>query len=134
MAHAPEIGPGRNPLESIVHAEWDTLRDVVIHRPGIEMFFGLIEPFAFLYERSFNMDLAIHEHDELRHALDTTGTRVHRLRSLAIRLARDDPEIVRRLRTYAKKIVKFEGASGEARERAESSRPTLPTLAYRRPS
>ncbi|OLB46152.1 hypothetical protein AUI07_05550 [archaeon 13_2_20CM_2_53_6] len=102
-------------MDSIVHAEWDTLRDVVIHRPGIEMFFGLIEPFAFLYERSFNMDLAIHEHDELRHALDTTGTRVHRLRSLAIRLARDDPEIVRRLRTYAKKIVKFEGASGEAR-------------------
>src|SRR5205823_6981507 len=79
------------------------------------MFFGLIEPFAFLYERSFNMDLAIHEHDELRHALSATGTRVHRLRSLAIRLARDDPEIVRRLRTYAKKIVKFEGSSGEAR-------------------
>ncbi len=98
-----------------MRAEWDTLQDVVIHRPGIEMFFGLIEPFAFLYERSFNMDLAIHEHDELRHALGTTGTRVHRLRSLAIRLARDDPEIVRRLRTYAKKIVKFEGSSGEAR-------------------
>jgi len=36
-------------LESRVHAEWDTLEDVVIHRPGIEMFFGLIEPFAFLY-------------------------------------------------------------------------------------
>src|SRR5437667_4619905 len=128
MALAPEIGPGRNPLESIVRAEWDTLRDVVIHRPGIEMFFGLIEPFAFLYERSFNMDLAIHEHDELRHALDTTGTRVHRLRSLAIRLARDDPEIVRRLRTYAKKIVKFKGAAcGARRERREcESKPADP--------
>jgi arginine deiminase len=102
-------------LESRVHAEWDTLQDVVIHRPGIEMFFGLIEPFAFLYERSFNMDLAIHEHDELRHALETTGARVHRLRSLAIRLAREDPEIVRRLRNYAKKIVAFEGAPSEAR-------------------
>ena len=98
-----------------MRAEWDTLQDVVVHRPGIEMFFGQIEPFAFLYERSFNMDLAIHEHDELRHALETTGARVHRLRSLAIRLARNDPEIVRRLRDYAKKIVTFQGASVEAK-------------------
>jgi arginine deiminase len=88
------------------------------------MFFGLIEPFAFLYERSFNMDLAIHEHDELRHALDTTGARVHRLRSLAIRLAREDPEIVHRLRNYAKKIVKFEGSPtevGRARREFETN-------------
>jgi arginine deiminase len=100
-------------LESRVRAEWDTLQDVVIHRPGIEMFFGQIEPFSFLYERSFNMDLAIHEHNELRHALETTGARVHRLRSLAIRLAREDPEIVRRLRNYARKIVAFQGPSSE---------------------
>ena len=102
-------------METRVRAEWDTLRDVVIHRPGIEMFFGLIEPFAFLYERSFNMDLAIHEHNELRHALETTGARVHRLRALAIREARQDPEIVRRLGNYAKRIVAFEGPRGEVR-------------------
>ncbi len=111
-------------MESRVHAEWDTLQDVVIHRPGIEMFFGLIEPFAFLYERSFNMDLAIHEHNELRHALDTTGARVHRLRSLSIRLAREDPEIVHRLRKYAKSIVTFEGPAkevGRARQEFENN-------------
>lgn len=100
-------------MESRARAEWDTLQDVVVHRPGIEMFFGQIEPFAFLYERSFNMDLAIHEHNELRHALGTTGARVHILRSLAIRLAREDPEIVSRLRNYAKKIVSFQGAKNE---------------------
>jgi len=55
-------------LDSRVRAEWDALQDVVIHRPGTEMFFGLIEPFAFLYERAFNMDEAIHEHRELEHA------------------------------------------------------------------
>lgn len=102
-------------MESRVRAEWDTLQDVVIHRPGIEMFFGLIEPFAFLYERSFNMDLAIHEHDELRHELNTTGARVHKLRSLAIQRARDDPAIVRRLSSYAKKIVTFEGEKDEVK-------------------
>ena len=102
-------------MESKVKAEWDTLRDVVVHRPGIEMFFGLIEPFAFLYERSFNMDQAIHEHNELRRALEATGARVHRLRALAIRQAKEDPEIVRHLQGYAKKIVKFEGSSDEVR-------------------
>jgi arginine deiminase len=115
-------------LESRVRAEWDTLQDVVIHRPGIEMFFGQIEPFAFLYERSFNMDLAIHEHDELRHALETTGARVHRLRSLAIRLAREDPEIVRRLRNYAKKIVAFEGAPSEVRRARQEFESNLADL------
>ncbi len=110
-------------MDSRVRAEWDSLQDVVVHRPGIEMFFGQIEPFAFLYERSFNMDLAIHEHNELRHALETSGAKVHRLRSLAVRLARDDPEIVRKLRDYAKRIVTFEGAASEAnRARKEFSR------------
>jgi arginine deiminase len=101
-------------LHSQVRAEWDTLQDVVIHRPGIEMFFGLIEPFAFLYERSFNMDQAIHEHNELQHALKATGARVHRLRTLAIREAKEHPEIVRRLRNLAKRIVQFEGSKNEA--------------------
>ncbi len=50
------------------------------------MFFGLIEPFAFLYERAFNMDEAIHEHRELEHALDLTGVRVHRLTSSKVQL------------------------------------------------
>ncbi|HET7404609.1 MAG TPA: arginine deiminase family protein [Candidatus Bathyarchaeia archaeon] len=107
-------------MHSQVHAEWDTLHDVVIHRPGIEMFFGLIEPFAFLYERPFNMDQAIHEHNELQHALKTTGARVHRLRTLAIREAKEHPEILRRLRYLAKRIVWFEGSKKEvARARKE---------------
>ena len=100
-------------MEAKVVAEWDTLADVVIHRPGTEMFFGLIEPFAFLFERAFNMDEALHEHRELEHALDSTGARVHRLERLVLREARDDPKSVDKLRAYAKRIVKFEGRSSE---------------------
>lgn len=100
-------------LDSRVRAEWDTLQDVVIHRPGTEMFFGLIEPFAFLYERSFNLDQALHEHRELEHALNATGSRVHRLEQLLLLEAGDDPETVGRLRSHAKRIVKFEGHSTE---------------------
>src|SRR5207245_11483689 len=96
---------------------------VVIHRPRIEMFFGIIELFAFLYERAFNMDEAIHEHRELEHALDLTGVRVHRLKHLAIKLAREDAELVGMLTKYAKGIVKFEDAVAEVkRERREFER------------
>lgn len=41
-------------LEAKVRAEWDPLRKVAIHRPGIEMFFGLLDPYASLYERTFS--------------------------------------------------------------------------------
>ena len=118
-------------MESRVRAEWDTLQDVVIHRPGIEMFFGLIEPFAFLYERAFNMDLAIHEHNDLRHALETTGAKVHQLRSMAIRHAKEDPEIVRRLKGYAKRIVTFEGPPSEVKRARREFENDLPDLGIR---
>lgn len=95
-------------------AEWHTLQDVVIHRPGIEMFFGLIEPFSFLYERAFSMDEAIYEHTELEHALDSMGARVHRLKRFAIRLSRDNPDVVRRARDYVEQIVRFEGSHRES--------------------
>jgi arginine deiminase len=111
-------------LDAKVLAEWDTVGDVVIHRPGTEMFFGLIEPFAFLFERAFNMDEALHEHRELEHALDSLGARVHRLERLVVKQARDNPDSVRKLRDYAKRIVKFEGRSSEikrARREFESN-------------
>jgi arginine deiminase len=52
-----------------VKAEWDTLRRVVIHRPGIEMFFGLLEPYASLYERAFSRFGARKEHERLEYIL-----------------------------------------------------------------
>ena len=115
-------------MDSKVKAEWDSLQDVVIHRPGTEMFFGLIEPFAFLYERAFNMDEAIHEHRELEHALDLTGVRVHRLKHLAIKLAREDPELVGMLTKYAKGIVKFEGPVAEVKRAQREFERNLPEL------
>jgi arginine deiminase len=115
-------------LDSKVRAEWDPLQDVVIHRPGTEMFFGLIEPFAFLYERAFNMDEAIHEHTELEHALNLTGIRVHPLKHLAIQLARENHEIVGMLAKYAKGIVKFEGPASEVKRARREFERNLPDL------
>ncbi len=56
-------------MKAKINAEWDKLRTVAVHSPGIEMYFGLLDPFASLYERSFSMDNAIREHELLTHTL-----------------------------------------------------------------
>jgi len=103
-------------MESTVGAEWDTLKEAVVHRPGIEMFFGLMAPFSFLYERAFSMDEAVYEHSELEHALSSAGVRVHRLKRLSINLAKENPALLDRARRFAVEIVKFSGPTADAAE------------------
>jgi arginine deiminase len=103
-------------MDSTVRAEWDPLKEVVIHRPGIEMFFGLMAPFSFLYERAFSMDEAIYEHTELEHALSQAGVKVHRLKRLYINLAKDDPGLLARAQEHAADTVKVTGPKDDAAE------------------
>ena len=56
-------------MKAKINAEWDNLRTLAVHSPGIEMFFGLLDPFASLYERSFNMEDAVREHELLLYTL-----------------------------------------------------------------
>jgi arginine deiminase len=115
-------------MDSTVRSEWDPLKEVVIHRPGIEMFFGLMAPFSFLYERAFSMDEAIYEHTELEHALSTAGVKVHRLKRLSINLAKDDPGLLARAREYAEEIVKFSGPKDDAAEARREFRKSITEL------
>jgi len=110
------------------HAEWDRLTDVLIHRPGIEMFMGLLEPYSFLYERAFSMDSAIFEHLELEHALDAAGVKVHRLKRTAVTIAKDNPLLMERVRNYVAKIVKFDGPAREVRQARRDFARNLPLL------
>ena len=56
-------------MKAKITAEWDNLRKVAVHSPGVEMYFGLLDPFASLYERSFSMKEAIREHELLTYTL-----------------------------------------------------------------
>jgi arginine deiminase len=61
-------------------AEWHTLRDVLVHEPGIEVFFALTAPKYHLYERFFSLDAARQEHRRFCRVLhDDFGVRVHHL-------------------------------------------------------
>ncbi len=90
-------------------AEWDPLREVMIHRPGIEMFFGLTEPYSFLYERAFGLTGAVQEHESLERALTAAGVTVRRLEHFAADLAVRRPEILDGVRAAAGRLVRYSG-------------------------
>jgi len=52
-----------------VNAEWDRLKKVVVHTPGMEMYFGLLDPYSSLYERAFSQSDALREHELLLYTL-----------------------------------------------------------------
>ncbi|NQT29222.1 MAG: amidinotransferase [Candidatus Saganbacteria bacterium] len=56
-------------MDGKIRAEWEPLKKVVMRLPGIEMFFGLMEPYGSLYERAFSQIEARNEHKQLQHIL-----------------------------------------------------------------
>ncbi|KPK33680.1 MAG: amidinotransferase [Chlamydiae bacterium SM23_39] len=91
-------------MDGIIKAEWHPLKKVVIHRPGMEMFLGLLEPYSALYERAFSREGARKEHEflerilkyefnieviKLRDTVLDAAKKRHRIREKLIELARD---------------------------------------------
>jgi arginine deiminase len=96
-------------MRNTARAEWGALREVLVHRPGIEMFFGLMEPYSFLYERAFSIEEAIYEHTTLEHALTGAGISVQRLKRFAVGVGAQHPEFVEQVRRYVERIVRYTG-------------------------
>ncbi len=106
-------------------AEWSPLREVMIHRPGIEMVFGLLQPYAFLYERAFSFTEAVREHRQLQSALEGEGVKVRTLQQLALEVAEANPGVARRVRAQIPKIVKYTGPAEMVRRSRETLRQNL---------
>jgi arginine deiminase (EC 3.5.3.6) len=103
-------------MKAGVRAEWDPLKTVVIHRPGIEMFFGLLEPFASLYERAFSRYGARAEHRRMEEMLrQEFGVRVIVLKEAILTAADRNPEVRERLIEAARTVLSFAGDAREAR-------------------
>jgi len=106
-------------------AEWSPLREVMIHRPGIEMIFGLLQPYAFLYERAFSFTEAVREHRQLEAALQEEGVHVRTLQQLAMEVAERDPRFARKVRAQIPKIVRYTGPAEMVRRSRETLRQNL---------
>ncbi len=96
-----------------IKAEWDMLREVAMHRPSIEMYFGLLDPYASLYERAFNMSKALEEHDLLKQKIKEFGIKVVTLEDEIISRADSDEETRKRLERLGIAAMHFTGDANE---------------------
>jgi Arginine deiminase len=103
-------------MDAGVRAEWDRLRTVVLHRPGVEMFLGLLEPYTSLYERAFSRYRARIEHSRLADTLrDEFGVKVLYLKEEILAAADNRPEIRLNLINAAREAISFSGGEKEIR-------------------
>jgi arginine deiminase len=116
-------------MEAKAIAEWEPLRTVVIHKPGIEMFLGLLDPYASLYERAFSRYEARREHDGLEHVLKHEfKLDVLRLKETILNEADRKPEVRQRLVKLAQESMNFQGPNDQvqaAKEQLERNAASL---------
>lgn len=100
-----------------IRAEWDGLREVMIHTPAIEVVFGLLEPETFLYERYFRYEEALDEHRNLKKTLEgilkDECVKVYELKKVIIEKAKTDREIGNELIRIAFEHIRFAGRKKE---------------------
>ncbi len=104
---------------SAIKAEWQRLRTVMVHEPGIEMFYGILDPESFLYMRRFDFSKAVEEHRRMQGTLREMGVRVHKLKDVIVERAKNDKPFFHELSSEALNYIRFEGEGdleGEARE------------------
>ena len=108
--------PKADLMEGRIKAEWDTLRKVIVHRPGIEAFLGLLDPTASLYERPFNLSAAQKEHDSLVDALKNGfGVGVETLEECIKAQAGRNGRVKSMIVDAALKSISFSGDKKEAK-------------------
>ncbi len=97
-------------MDGVIRAEWEPLKKVVIHRPGIEMFFGLLDPGASLYERAFSKEGALKEHEMMENVLRKEfKVEVILLKDAILKAAEKKPEIRKKLITMARDTLAHGG-------------------------
>lgn len=107
-------------VQARARAEWERLRTVVIHQPGVEMRLGLLAPYASLYERAFSGSDAMLEHERLRYVLEREfRVKVLSLREMILELAESSEDIRSQLVQLALKYISFRGSKSEVAEAKE---------------
>lgn len=97
-------------MDGMIKAEWDPLKKIVVHKPGIEMFLGLLEPYGSLYERAFSRDGARYEHDILVTTLEKEfDIEVLRLKDAIVEGAKKNPRIRQKLIDKARESIEYSG-------------------------
>lgn len=103
-----------------VKAEWDRLKKVAVHTPGMEMYFGLLDPYASLYERAFSQSDALTEHELLIYTLKHEfKVDVIHLKDTITSLAEKRNNIREKLVKLAHDAISFTGNQQEVKQARE---------------
>ena len=116
-------------MDGVIKAEWDTLKKIVVHKPGMEMFFGLLDPYGSLYERAFSRQGAREEHDNLVHILkNALGVQVFRLKDLILEAALKRPRVREKLIQMARESLDYIGDENTVKRAKEEFENNIPHL------
>ncbi|QIW23872.1 hypothetical protein EWF20_06715 [Sulfolobus sp. S-194] len=77
-------------MRGIANAEWERLRGVALHKPGLEVYLALIDPKTFLYRRRFNYSKSRREFENLIKTLKEEGVKVYKLLHVIAKRAEKD--------------------------------------------
>ncbi|MDO8281776.1 MAG: arginine deiminase family protein [Thermodesulfovibrionia bacterium] len=99
------------------HAEWEPVREVLVHTPDQELFLGVVHPAAALFERAFGIDGAAEEHRNYIRLLEAEGVRVHTVVDALLTGTVDDKgqpiegADLEALRSFAATILSFDSSA-----------------------
>jgi arginine deiminase len=95
-------------------AEWDKAKAILMHTPGVELFDGVIHPYAGLFEYYFDVDKAAEEHRGYIAALEKNGIEVYTVRELLNQVP------IEKLRQYAMEALTYDITNIEGVSEIES--------------
>lgn len=113
-------------MDGKINAEWGRLGKVAVHKPGVEAFFGILDPSASLYNTPFNLHSSQAEHDEMVRVLkDQFGVMTVRLKDSLAHSANSNESIKNRLQSIASKRIAYSGNAASARKAKREMRANI---------
>ncbi|MCL4452141.1 MAG: arginine deiminase family protein [Candidatus Thermoplasmatota archaeon] len=92
-----------------VRTEWNNLREVIMHRPGVEIDYAMLAPKPFLFERPYKTTMAVKEHEKLERYLKEAGVRVKLLKDVVMDMFESSGKFREIFLDKILKIVRYEG-------------------------
>ncbi len=100
----------------IAKAEWQTLNEVMIHRPSVEIEYAMLTPKAFLFERVYRVQRAIEEHRKLEEILKQNNVQVYTLEQEIIKNAEHSGSFRDHIIDYLISKVRFYGTMEDKKD------------------